>query len=114
MGDAAGGVASGALVARSNPMHPAYKPDNTEQLLGITDRRFEGQIRMFLDDVGYGFIKSFEFEKQWDTTKRPKNDVFIHRNQKGHFKIGDKVSFSVYLNFKGKPQGTDLRRCIDE
>merc|ERR1712039_1020776 len=102
--------ASSARISKNNPLHRAYKPENTVSLRGITDRRFDGQIRMFLDDVGYGFIKSEEFEKAWDGTGRPKNDVFIHRNQKGSFKVNDKVSFSVYLNFKGKPQGTDLQR----
>jgi cold shock CspA family protein len=99
----------GSGVARSNPMHRAYQPEGTEPVHSITDHRFEGHIRMFLEDVGYGFIKSASFEKAWESTGRAKNDVFIHRYQKGPFHVGDRVSFSVYLNFKGKPQGTDLR-----
>eukprot|EP00929_Paragymnodinium_shiwhaense_P065611 TRINITY_DN3286_c0_g2_i1.p1 TRINITY_DN3286_c0_g2~~TRINITY_DN3286_c0_g2_i1.p1 ORF type:complete len:331 (-),score=76.86 TRINITY_DN3286_c0_g2_i1:108-1100(-) len=96
-------------IAKTNPMHRAYQPPETEVVIGVTDKRFEGNIRMFLDDVGYGFIKSANFEKAWESTGRQKNDVFIHRYQKGPYKVGDKVTFSVYLNFKGKPQGTDLR-----
>jgi len=101
---------SGVGVSKNNPLHPAYRPEGTEPLLGITNRRFVGHIRMFLDEAGYGFIKSLEFEKLWEQTGRPKNDVFFHRNQKGPFSKGDKVDFSVYLNFKGKPQGTDFRK----
>lgn len=104
-----GSAPSSDGISRSNPMHRAYQPPDTEIILGITDKRFEGNIRMFLDEVGYGFVKSAEFEKVWEATGKQKNDVFIHRYQKGPFNVGDRVTFRVYLNFKGKPQGTDLR-----
>jgi len=92
-------------LSRSNPLHPAYRPPETETILGLTDCRFEGYIRLFIDDQGYGFIKCAQLTKRF-----PDKDVFLHRNQKGQFSQGDAVIFSVFINFRGKPQATDLRR----
>merc|ERR1712032_1544061 len=106
--DATGAAGVGTSVPRTNPTHHAYWPANTEPFPGITDRRWEGTIRLFIEDQlhGYGFIKCSELmEKYPDKDK----DVFLHRNQRGNFKQGDVVNFAVFMNFKGNPQATDLR-----
>jgi cold shock CspA family protein len=104
-----GSSAAGRESARSNVLSLAYRPPNAEPVLGITDRRFEGIIRSFNDQEGYGFLKCDSFDKVWAERGYSKNDVFLHRNQKGTFLQGDAVSFGVFLNFRGKPQATDLR-----
>lgn len=95
----------GSPVPRSNPLNPAYRPADSEPMPGVTDRRFEGKIRLFIEDQGYGFIKTEGLNNRF-----PDKDVFLHRNQKGRFVQGDIVSFTVFINFRGKPQATDLRR----
>merc|ERR1719162_1223693 len=72
----------GTILPRSNPLNPAYRPPDSEPMLGVTDRRFEGKISLFIEDQGYGFIKAERF---------PDKDVFLHRNQKGRFVQGDTV-----------------------
>merc|ERR1711879_307228 len=75
--------------SRSNVNHLAYRPPHSEPVIGITDKRFEGTIRSFSDKEGYGFLRSAVFEKAWLAKGLPKNDVFLHRNQKGPFDQGD-------------------------
>jgi len=104
-----GSSAASRESARSNVLSLAYRPPNAEPVFGITDRRFEGIIRSFNDQEGYGFLKCDSFDKVWAERGYSKNDVFVHRNQKGTFVQGDAVSFGVFLNFRGKPQATDLR-----
>mmetsp|Transcript_73593 Transcript_73593/g.193051 ORF Transcript_73593/g.193051 Transcript_73593/m.193051 type:complete len:174 (-) Transcript_73593:31-552(-) len=94
---------------RSNVLSMAYRPPGADPIYGITDRRFEGVIRSFSDKEGYGFLRCPDFDKAWTAKGNPKCDVFMHRNQKGHFDQGDTVSFEVFKNFRGKPQATDLR-----
>jgi len=105
---ATGAAGVGTSVPRTDPTHHAYWPANTEPFLGITDRRWQGTIRLFIEDKlhGYGFIKCNELRE-----KHPEKDkdVFLHRNQRGGFKQGDVVNFAVFMNFKGNPQATDLR-----
>merc|ERR1719167_421493 len=108
-GDAPSFTSTGGGASRSNVLHLAYRPPHAELVLGITDRRFEGTIRSFSDKEGYGFLRCADFEQAWLAKGLPKNDVFLHRNQKGPFDQGDFVSFAVFLNFRGKPQATDLR-----
>mmetsp|Transcript_64918 Transcript_64918/g.195878 ORF Transcript_64918/g.195878 Transcript_64918/m.195878 type:complete len:189 (+) Transcript_64918:1-567(+) len=100
-----GGV--GASVSRTDPNHHAYRPSNTEPIPGVTDRRWEGYIRLFIEDElhGYGFIKCTDLRKRF-----PDKDVFLHRNQRAGFKQGDTVTFSVFMNFRGMPQATDLKK----
>lgn len=97
----------GTSVPRTSPDHHAYRPPNTEPISGVTEKRWEGYIRLFIEDKlhGYGFIKSTELRK-----KIPDKDIFLHRNQRNGFKQGDTVTFSVFMNFRGMPQATDLRR----
>mmetsp|Transcript_27447 Transcript_27447/g.85383 ORF Transcript_27447/g.85383 Transcript_27447/m.85383 type:complete len:183 (+) Transcript_27447:1-549(+) len=100
-------ASTGSSVPRTSPDHHAYRPANTEPIPGVTERRWVGVIRLFIEDKlhGYGFIKSTELRK-----KIPDKDIFLHRNQRNGFKQGDTVSFSVFMNFRGMPQATDLRR----
>merc|ERR1719282_992371 len=61
----------------SNVHHPNYRPPDMEPIIGITDRRFEGHIKLWFDDKGYGFIECKEVKKRF-----PDVDVFLHLNQK--------------------------------
>jgi len=97
--------------SRSDVNNPAYRPPNTEMIHGVTDKRWEGLIRLFIEDSvhGYGFIKCKELAKKF-----PDKDVFLHRNQRNGFRQGDTVSFSIFMNFRGMPQATDLKRAVPQ
>ncbi|CAJ1371071.1 unnamed protein product [Effrenium voratum] len=71
----------------SNINHPNYRPPDVEPIPGITDRRWEGRIKMWFEDKGYGFISNEELKKRFNDL-----DVFLHLNQKRHFKRGDTVA----------------------
>merc|ERR1740123_436185 len=88
----------------SNVTHPNYRPPDMEIVPGLTDRRFEGVLKLWVEDKGFGFIMCEDIRKRYP------DDVFLHSNQKRNFGRGDHVSFGVFLNFKGKPQATELRR----
>lgn len=91
----------------SNDMsHPSYRPHDMEQIPGVTDQRFEGRITMWLEDKGYGFIGNEELKQRFNGM-----DVFLHVNQKRHFGQGDAVKFSVFKNYRGQPQATELRNA---
>ena len=84
-----------------NVNHPNYRPPDMEPKPGITDKRFVGRIKFWFETKGFGFIESEEFSKVF----RGDSDVFLHHFQKRHFQRGDLVEFSVFTNFRGKPQG---------
>lgn len=86
-----------------NVNHPNYRPPDMEQKPGITDKRFVGRIKFWFETKGFGFIESEEFSKVFGGD----SDVFLHHFQKRHFQRGDLVEFSVFTNFRGKPQGRD-------
>lgn len=88
-----------------NINHPHYRPPDMEVVSGLTDRRFVGVMYLWFEDKGYGFIECP------DITKKFGQDAFLHKTQRKHFKRGDYVSFAVYLNYRGKPQATELRRA---
>mmetsp|Transcript_82620 Transcript_82620/g.256643 ORF Transcript_82620/g.256643 Transcript_82620/m.256643 type:complete len:268 (-) Transcript_82620:34-837(-) len=90
----------------SNVNHPNYRPPNSEPLPGVTDQRFEGRFKLWFEEKGFGFIECPALKARF-----PNVDVFLYRNQKRHFVRGDKVTFSVFMNFKGHPQATELRRA---
>ncbi|CAE7228747.1 unnamed protein product [Symbiodinium sp. CCMP2592] len=90
--------------ASSDANHPSYRPPDMEQMPGITDRRFEGRITMWFEDKGYGFIGNDELKQKFNGM-----DVFLQKNQKRHFSQGDQVIFSVFKNYRGQPQATELR-----
>ncbi|CAE8586391.1 unnamed protein product [Polarella glacialis] len=85
--------------------HPHYRPPDMEIMSGVTDRRFEGHIHRWFEDQGFGFVNSEE------VTKKFSQDAFLHRTQKKHFDKGEYVTFAVFLNYRGKPQATELRKC---
>mmetsp|Transcript_83538 Transcript_83538/g.131579 ORF Transcript_83538/g.131579 Transcript_83538/m.131579 type:complete len:170 (+) Transcript_83538:2-511(+) len=89
----------------SNTSHPSYRPPNMEKIPGLTDRRFEGYIHFWHREQGYGFIKSNQLSKKF-----PNHDIFLHKNQKGRFEEGDHVTFALFMNYRSKPQATELRR----
>mmetsp|Transcript_32969 Transcript_32969/g.61773 ORF Transcript_32969/g.61773 Transcript_32969/m.61773 type:complete len:245 (-) Transcript_32969:13-747(-) len=86
--------------------HPNYRPPDADQIPGVTDKRFEGKIRLWWDSKGHGLIECEEVR-----LKFPGQDgVFLHDSQRRHFKKGDEVTFAVFVNFRGRPQATELRR----
>ena len=85
-----------------NVSHPNYRPPDMEHKPGITDKRFIGRIKFWFETKGFGFIESEEFSKVFGGD----SDVFLHHFQKRHYQQGDLVEFSVFINFRGKPQGT--------
>lgn len=91
-----------------NVNHPNYRPPDMEQKPGITDKRFVGRIKFWFETKGFGFIESEEFSKVFGGD----SDVFLHHFQKRHFQRGDFVEFSVFTNFRGKPQGTCIHLHI--
>jgi len=103
--DALGDGDSDPLGPSHSVQHPNYRPPDAEPLLGITDRRFEGKLKLWFEEKGYGFIVCEGLK--W---KFPDVDVFLHQNQKRHFAKGATVSFGVFVNYRGKPQATELRR----
>merc|ERR1719343_1947735 len=67
----------------SNVHHPNYRPADMEIVTGLTDRRFEGMLKVWFEDKGYGFIECQEIRGKY-----PDGDVFLHQNQKRHFERG--------------------------
>merc|ERR1711920_163986 len=70
-----------------------------------TDQRWEGSIKAWFDDKGYGFIESPDLKKKY-----PDADVFLHAGQRQEFKKGAWVTFGVFMNNRGKPQATELKK----
>merc|ERR1712217_403096 len=35
--------------------HPNYRPANMEHVRGVTDKRFEGTLKVWFEDKGFGF-----------------------------------------------------------
>jgi len=89
----------------NNVNHPHYRPPDLEQQIGVTDRRFEGYVHRWFEDKGFGFVSSEEL------TKKVGSDAFLHGTQKKHFARGEFVTFAVFMNYRGKPQATELRKC---
>merc|ERR1712039_318574 len=88
----------------SNSAHPNYRPPDMKQVPGLTDKRFEGRLKLWFEDKGYGFIDCEDLRELTDI------GVFLHENQRRQFRKGDYISFNVFLNYRGRPQGTELRR----
>jgi len=88
-----------------NAEHPCYRPADAPVIPGVSDKRFEGQIKMWFEEKGYGFIDQPELKMKFNGM-----DVFLQNHQKRHFEKGDFVSFSVFKNYRGQPQATELRR----
>merc|ERR1712194_131961 len=103
-------ASSGGGVSRNDSSSPTYRPPNTEPIIGVTDKRWEGYMRLFIEDDlhGYGFITCPELRKK--NPEKFGKDIFVHRHQRNGFRQGSTVSFAVYLNYRGMPQATDLQK----
>eukprot|EP00439_Symbiodinium_sp_Y106_P061099 s1651_g9.t1 len=88
---------------------PAADDDDDEDA-GLWFIRFVGRIKFWFENKGFGFIESEEFSKVFGGD----SDVFLHHFQKKHYQRGDLVEFSVFTNFRGKPQGTELRKVKED
>merc|ERR1719382_150863 len=70
---------SGAGVSRNDSTSPTYRPPNAEPFVGVTDRRWEGYVRLFIEDDlhGYGFITCTELREKYP--EKFGKDIFLHR-----------------------------------
>ncbi|CAK9029418.1 CSD domain-containing protein [Durusdinium trenchii] len=75
-------------------------PDEDEEVSGPD---MLGSIKSFDESSGYGFIRSAQAMEAYS------RDVFLHRKQLRHFKVGDTVQFKVKLSRDGLPQALKLR-----
>jgi cold shock CspA family protein len=72
---------------------PAADPSST---------RFQGRIKSFNAEKGYGFIESAEAFQYYG------RDVFLHKALIGDLAVGAVVSFTVESNKEGFPQARDI------
>jgi len=66
------------------------------------NQRFQGRIKSFNVEKGYGFIESAQSYEVYG------RDVFLHKAHLGEKEVGAFVSFTVEMNKSGMPQGRDL------
>jgi len=78
-------------------------PKTSEEVAGVTDRRFQGHIARISQDSGFAFIRCKELQK------RHVGDVFVGSGDLGVFELGDAVQFSVIITAKGKPQAVNIQ-----
>jgi len=69
---------------------------------GAATGRFQGRIKSFNVQKGFGFIECPEAHQVYG------RDVFLHKAQIGGFQIGSQVSFAVEMNKQTMPQARDL------
>jgi len=69
----------------------------------ITEARFNGIIKSFDVNKGYGFIACPEMKEAYSC------DVWLNQKQCGAFSNGCSVDFAVLINKDGKPQAFDLK-----
>merc|ERR1719456_1006210 len=69
---------------------------------GAATGRFQGRIKSFNVQKGFGFIECPEAHQIYG------RDVFLHKAQIGQFQIGSQVSFAVEMNKQNMPQARDL------
>merc|ERR1712087_369985 len=96
-----GGKASGKGKASKGAASPGKSgpPESSAEMPGVTDQRFVGTIKSFNEQRGFGFIECDELMEQFG------GDTFLHNVQMQGFEVGQRVSFAVFLNKDGKPQG---------
>lgn len=66
-------------------------------------RQFQGRIKSFNAEKGYGFIESPE------AFTIHSRDVFLHKAHIGSLTVGTFISFSVETNKEGMPQARDIK-----
>jgi len=69
---------------------------------GAATGRFQGTIKSFNVQKGFGFIECPEAHQVYG------RDVFLHKAQIGTYQIGSQVSFAVEMNKTNMPQARDL------
>lgn len=70
--------------------------------MGAASGRFQGRIKSFNQQKGFGFIECPEAHQVYG------RDVFLHKAQIAEFEIGRLVTFSVEMNKNQMPQARDL------
>jgi cold shock CspA family protein len=71
-------------------------------MAGAGTGRFQGRIKSFNVQKGFGFIECPEAHQIYG------RDVFLHKAQIGDFEIGRLVTFAVEMNKNNMPQARDL------
>lgn len=92
------GYGGAYAAAQAAAAAPKAKPADA----GSGTQRFQGRIKSFNVEKGYGFIESAQ---SYDVYGR---DVFLHKAHLGEKEVGAFVSFTVEMNKSGMPQGRDL------
>lgn len=80
---------------------PPYMIEGSTALPGGS-ARYQGRIKSFNPEKGFGFIACDETHAQFN------RDVFLHKAQFGDMSVGTEVTFLVETNNKGMPQAKDL------
>merc|ERR1712217_866350 len=68
-----------------------------------SNTRFQGRIKSFNAEKGYGFIESAEAFQCYG------RDVFLHKSLIGDLTVGAAVSFTVEVSKEGFPQARDIQ-----
>lgn len=84
------------------PMMPGFSPESFSMASGAGVGRFQGRIKSYNAEKGFGFIESDAAYAHYN------RDVFVHKAVIGSLKIGDMVTFGVQTNEQGMPQARDL------
>eukprot|EP00435_Cladocopium_sp_Y103_P053831 s1118_g17.t1 len=81
----------------------AERPPENKTLTETDQVKYEGKIKSFKEDTGYGFISCDETFKQFN------RDVFLHHKQLASCKakVGDWVRFKIFES-KGQPKALGL------
>jgi len=69
----------------------------------VTPNKFQGRIKSFNADKGFGFIECQQTFQQYS------RDVFLHKAQIGDMQPGAFVSFGCEVNKQGMPQAKDVQ-----
>jgi cold shock CspA family protein len=72
---------------------------------GMSPGRFQGRIKSFNVQKGFGFIECAEAHQIYG------RDVFLHKAQISNFQIGSQLTFAVEMNKNNMPQARDLLEC---
>jgi len=70
---------------------------------GGAGQKFQGRIKSFNQEKGYGFIDSSDAHRIYG------RDVFLHKAHVGELQVHSIVSFSVEMNKEGMPQARDVQ-----
>eukprot|EP00746_Dinoflagellata_sp_MGD_P119127 gnl/MRDRNA2_/MRDRNA2_55088_c0_seq1.p1 gnl/MRDRNA2_/MRDRNA2_55088_c0~~gnl/MRDRNA2_/MRDRNA2_55088_c0_seq1.p1 ORF type:complete len:459 (-),score=145.28 gnl/MRDRNA2_/MRDRNA2_55088_c0_seq1:364-1740(-) len=106
------GYQSGGMYGLPYPMMPMYgaqgysvPPYMAKQ--AAANQQFQGQIKSFNEEKGFGFIECSEARQLFG------RDVFLPKAIKGDLAVGTSVSFTVETNKRNMPQAKDLKAIAD-